>query len=101
MIRGTTPTFQLKINDETVDLTNSDNVYVTFAYMGWSLTKTGEDIDVSAQQVDVYLSQEETLSFPKGNIDVQINWTFDDGKRACTTIATVKVTKNLIERVLE
>ena len=56
MIRGTTPTFQLKINDETVDLTNSDNVYVTFAYMGWSLTKTGEDIDVSAQQVDVYLT---------------------------------------------
>lgn len=101
MISGTTPTFQLKINDESVDLTTADNVYVTFASMGWSITKTGDDIDVSANQVDVYLSQQETLAFPKGNVDVQINWTFDDGKRACTTIASVKVTKNLIERVLE
>lgn len=101
MIRGTTPTFQLKINDESVDLTTADNVYVTFAYMKWSLTKTGDDLDVYAQEVDVYLSQTETLSFPKASVDVQINWTFDNGKRACTTIASVKVTKNLIERVLE
>lgn len=101
MIRGTTPTFQLTINDESIDLTTADNVYVTFADKGWSLTKTGSDLDVTAQEVDVYLSQEETLAFPKGNIDVQINWTFDDGKRACTTIASVKVTRNLIERVLE
>lgn len=101
MIRGTTPTFELKINDETVDLTGADNVYVTFATNGWSITKTGADLDVFAQQVDVYLSQEETLAFPKGDVDVQINWTFDDGKRACTTIASVKVTRNLIERVLE
>lgn len=101
MIRGTTPTFQLTINDETVDLTSADNVYVTFADKCWSITKTGEDLDVSTNQVDVYLSQEETLSFPKGNVYVQINWTFDNGKRACTTIASVKVTKNLIERVLE
>lgn len=101
MIRGTTPTFELKINDETVDLTEADNVYVTFATNGWSITKTSADLDVFAQQVDVYLSQEETLAFPKGDVDVQINWTFDDGKRACTTIASVKVTRNLIERVLE
>lgn len=101
MIRGTTPTFELRINDESVDLTDADNVYVTFADNGWSLTKTGEDLEVSANEVDVYLSQEETLSFPKGNIDVQINWTYDDGKRACTTIAIIKVTKNLLERVLE
>lgn len=101
MIRGTTPTFQLILKDETIDLTEALNVYATFKQGSKVITKTGEDIDVSPTQVDVYMSQEETLGFRYGDIRIQLNWTYSDGSRACTKIVKKNVGKNLIERVLE
>ena len=100
MIRGTTPAFQLKIADNTVDLTEANNVYATFTQQNISITKTGADIDVSARQVDVYLSQEESLKFEVGTIEIQLNWTYADGSRAATKIVKVYITENLIGEVL-
>lgn len=100
MIRGTTPTFTLTIND-TVDLTEAANVYVTFHSRQGDLTKTGDDLEISANVVNVYLTQEETLSFVVGRCELQINWTYNDGSRACTNIVTVDVGANLINEVLE
>lgn len=96
MIRGTTPTFQLKLVGEEVDLTQANNVYATFKQEQVDITKTGEDIEVSSNQVDVYLSQAETLSFRAGTVYVQLNWTYDDGRRACSNIISINVGKNLI-----
>ncbi|MBR3164087.1 hypothetical protein IKF15_02175 [Candidatus Saccharibacteria bacterium] len=101
MIRGTTPTFQLKIDDQTVDLTEARNVYATFEQRGKKLTKTGEDIEVTAKQVDVYFSQAESLQFETGSIDIQLNWTYSNGARACTDIIRVTVGENLVPEVLE
>jgi len=100
MIRGTTPTFELKIADNTVDLTQASNVYATFTQLDRSITKTGEDIVVTARQVDVYFSQEESLAFKTGNIEVQLNWTYNGGSRAATNIVKVYITENLIGEVL-
>lgn len=100
MIRGTTPTFELKITDSTVDLTEATNVYATFAQWGKTITKTGEDIDVTAQQVDVYFSQADSLSFSSGTIEVQLNWTYTDGSRAATNIIKVVIGDNLLPEVL-
>lgn len=100
MYRGTTPTFELKINDENIDLTEADNVYVTFRTKKGKSTYTGEALEVTEQQVDVYLTQEQTLAFPTGIVEVQINWTYENGKRACTNIARIVVSENLIEEVL-
>ena len=100
MIRGTTPTFELKITDNTVDLTQATNVYATFAQWGKTITKTGEDIDVSAQQVDVYFSQADSLSFSSGTIEIQLNWTYTDGSRAATNIIKVVIDDNLLPEVL-
>lgn len=100
MIRGTTPTFELKITDVTVDLTQATNVYATFAQWGKTITKTGNDIDVTAQQVDVYFSQADSLSFSSGTIEVQINWTYTDGSRAATNIIKVVIGDNLLPEVL-
>ena len=100
MIRGTTPTFELKITDNTVDLTQATNVYATFAQWGKTITKTGEDIDVSAQQVDVYFSQADSLSFSSGTIEIQLNWTYTDGSRAATNIIKVVIGDNLLPEVL-
>ena len=101
MIKGTTPTFKLILNDETVDLTLAQNVYATFKQAKTEITKTGTDIEVSRDEVDVYFTQAETLSFQYGKIEVQLNWTYADGKRRCSTIISVDVGHNLIERVLE
>lgn len=113
MIRGTTPTFQLKIVDETLDLRLARNIYATFQQADNTLTKTGEDLVLTVteetveetttytNQVDVYLSQEESLSFKAGNIYAQMNWTYADGNRACTNIISIKVGSNLIGSVLE
>lgn len=101
MVRGTTPTFRLYLNDEYVDLTQAVNVYVSFKQKDTLITKTGEDLDITENEVDVYLSQAETLKFIKGDVEIQLNWTYLDGRRACSNIITIEVDKNLIGDVLE
>ena len=100
MVRGTTPTFRLSI-DSDIDLTEMDNVYATFQQGEYLVTKTGEDIEVLPQEVDVYFSQEETLMFNKGTVDIQLNWTFENGKRACSNIVNTYIGENLVGEVLE
>ena len=101
MIRGTTPTFKLLINDQSVDLTSASYVYATFKQLGGeTITKTGADLTVTAQEVDVYLDQAETLKFAKGVIDVQLNWVYSNDARACTSIVRIGVGENLLPRVL-
>lgn len=96
MIRGTTPTFKLLLNDEEVDLTAAANIYATFKQGTVLITKTGEDLTVTEHEVDVYLNQEESLKFKEGDVlEVQLNWTYSDGKRACSNIIRVNVGRNL------
>ena len=101
MIRGTTPTFILKISDASVDLTKVTNIYASFSQNNVKIVKTGEDLVVAPQEVDVYLTQEETLRFVAGTLNIQLNWTYQGGQRACTNIVGVNVGINLIGRVLE
>ena len=102
MIRGTTPTFKLMLNDETVDLTQAVNVYATFKQKNKEITKTGADLEISAHEVDVYLSQEETLSFISNNIvSIQLNWTYANGRRACSQVINMTIGENLLPEVLE
>lgn len=99
MVRGTTPTFELTVEGD-IDLTQMDNVYATFTQDCYKVTKTGDDLVISAKEVDVYMTQEETLKFKKGTLLIQLNWTFQNGRRACTNILKVNVSENLEEKVL-
>ena len=101
MIRGTTPTFTLTLADDTVDLTQAVNVYATFKQGAVVITKTGADLEVSEHSVDVYLDQSETLKFAPGNLQIQLNWTYAQGRRACTNIVSIGIDKNLIGSVLQ
>lgn len=98
--RGTTPTFTLAL-PETVDLTAARNVYVSFKGGSRALTKSGSDLDISPHSIDVYLDQKETLSFMQGTVDVQVNWTYANGRRAATLIKKIEMSPNLLERVVE
>ena len=98
--RGTTPTLTLTFTDATLDLTAADNVYVTFNTPFATLTKSGEDLDVAAKQIDVFLTQEETLGFPAEQIEVQANWVYSDGTRGASDVAYFEFTPQLLNSVL-
>lgn len=99
MHRGTTPTFTLTVPND-YDLTDCGNIYATFEQNQTSVTKSGEDIDVSAHSVDVYLDQSETLMFRRGALNIQLNFTFAGGQRACTEIKRINIEDNLLPEVL-
>ena len=103
MYKGTTPTFTLALPEE-VDLTQAQNIYVTFEKGKKELRKTGGSLTVTAHQIEVFLTQEETLAFPAGEVALQVNWTYVDSgvkKRAATEIVKVSVRTNLEDTVLE
>lgn len=97
---GTTPTFTLTFSG-TIDLTEAQNVYVTFVSGATRITKTGEDLTVQAKSIGVYLTQKETLSFSIGDVEIQANWTMANGSRAASEIAKYPITKQLLKKVLQ
>ena len=98
--RGTTPTITLTFSDQTLDLTTATEVYVTLEQNGEIITKTGEDLTVSAQQIELALTQKETLGFAEGNLNIQVNWTTAADQRACSNVKTIQMSKQLLEEVI-
>lgn len=72
MRRGTTPTITVTVD---ADLSALD-IYLTFQSGATTITKTGDDLDVSVSDgvttIVCTLSQEETLSFGNITADVQV-----------------------------
>lgn len=99
IIQGVTPTFTLTV-PETTDLAEATNVYATFSQSRNVITKSGSDITVRAHEVDVYLTQAETLSFAKGIVRVELNWTYNDGSRGATDKKGIEWDDNLLQEVL-
>ena len=97
----TTPTFTLTFSDNTLDLTQAENVYVTFQSYRHCLTKSGEDLTIAAKTIDVYLTQEETAKFGVGDLAIQVNWTMQGGARAASTVAHYDISEQLLKRVVE
>lgn len=100
MVQATTPTFVLTL-PETVDLSQAENIYFTLKQGSVALMKTGDDLILDGQTVSVYLTQAETLGLSVGQARLQLNWTYANGERACTNIAHVAVTENLLKEVVE
>lgn len=95
----TTPTFTLTFSEQTLDLRNAQNVYVTFLSGDYCLTKTGEDLVISEKSIGVRLSQEETGNFKKGEVKIQANWTIN-GNRVASEIAKADITDQLLAEVI-
>ena len=99
--KGTTPTFTFTFpNDSGVDLTQAAHVYVTFKGEK-TIEKSDADLTIAAKQVEVYLTQEETLTLSHGVVSIQINWTYSNGSRAASEIVQYTFSGNLAGRVLE
>lgn len=100
MVQATTPTFLLTL-PSSVDLSLIQTMLFTLEQGCVEIDKTGNDLSIDGQTVSVWLSQEETLQFKKGPAKLQLNWTYSDGKRACSKIVGVEVSPNLFAEVLE
>ena len=103
MIRGTTPTFVLNLETDTIDLTEANNVYISLETDSVEMLKQNGDegVEIQPHQISVYLTQAETLQFAeKSKIEIQVNWTYANGSRGCTDIARVSVGRNLVDKVL-
>lgn len=102
MHKGITPTITLTLPED-INLEYASNVYVTFADAAGKMTKTGDELVISANTITVTLSQEETLSFKPGAVQIQVNWTYQDGgetKRAASDVASIIFKANLEGGVL-
>ena len=99
--KGTTPTVICQFNDPDLDLTMANNVYVTFRSNLKVFTKTGDDLIVEPNRVSVFLSQADTLALQVEETKIQVDWTYDHGKRGNSTIEKLDVSDNLLKREVE
>jgi len=99
MVQATTPTFILTLPND-VDLSIANNVYFTMRQGCTRIQKDGEDLEINHNIVSVYLTQSDTLKLTKGSAQIQLNWTYDGEKRACSEIKNVPVTENLLKEVV-
>ena len=90
MRRGTTPT---NIFQTDTDLTEADVIYISYEQDGNILfEKTGDDIEVSADELRVRLTQEETLQFnTEHRVRMQIRAKFGDGTAIASQVMTASV----------
>lgn len=100
MIRYTTPTERYSLKG--IDLTNAD-VYVTYEQGCKTETFRPDsvvyDAETETSLIEVGFTQLESAGFSVGNANVQVNFVMD-GKRDATTIETVYVGRQLLEKEL-
>ena len=104
MYKGVTPTYTFKA-PQTLDMTLATKVWVTFSTPDEReiFTKSGDDLTVTQHQVEVYLSQADTLRMPTGRVKIQLNWTYVEGtkvKRGASNKFFINAETNLKNEVL-
>ena len=99
MRRGTTPTLTCTI--DWIDLTDC-HVYATLRQGGYELdieNPTTETTETGCK-VTITLTQEQTLKFKAGAVEVQLRWITLDGTALATDIQIVEVYKILKQGVI-
>ena len=100
MYKGTTPTIIFDFPND-FDVTQASKVLVTISAKGQTLfNKSNDNLAIEEHKVSLYLTQEETLSIPVGEVSCQINLLYADGSRVATNITKVDWSKNLYDEVM-
>ena len=98
MRQGTTPTIVINVNN--IDVNTLKSIYVTFEQTGFILTKNKDDIDIIDDQIQIRLSQEETLQFERGKCNVQLRAITNDGNEIASTIVSTNIYRILDKEVI-
>ena len=90
MRRGSTSATTLTVPDS-LDLTAAKAIYVTFAQGSKLLTKKSGDpgLEIEAHVCRVRMTQQETLDFSVGLVEIQLRWLMPDGTADATEVAKV------------
>lgn len=85
MRRGTTPTHTFETD---IDLTDAEVIYITYKQDGKiALEKTRDDLTITAESLQVKLTQEETLAFSMSRpVEMQIRARFPDGSAIASQV---------------
>ena len=107
IIRGTTPTLTFHVKDETLDLSTLAALWITFKSKAGNpkqieKTFTLEDVNVDAENhnIEVYMSQEDTLELMNASMECQIRARFDDDKAYASTIEDLPIGRILKDGVI-
>ena len=93
MVRGTTPTIKYKIG---LDTSTIVECVISFKQANIELfQKTYDEVEFSANDVSVTLTQEETLGFKAGKLFTQIKVKTQEGKVYASPIIEMKVCESL------
>lgn len=96
--RGTTP---INTFDVDVDLREA-TVYVSYAQRGALIVdKTNDNLSITENQIIVTLSQEDTLKFKPGEVDIQIRYVKANGIADASNIIKTTVDQILKNGVIE
>lgn len=97
--RGTTPLNTFEVD---VDLTGAEVIYITYKQNGQTvIEKTKDDCTITATQIEVELTQEETLAFILGKtVEVQIRARYSSGNAIASNIIKVTAEEILKEGVI-
>jgi len=97
MRRGSTP---VNVFDVDIDLTGA-TIFITYRQNGVNIIeKTGQDIAVTSKDLTVSLSQEETLIFTEGVVEIQIRYVFPNGQADASNIMRVSAERILKDGVI-
>lgn len=103
MIQFTTPAVTLTVSG--VNWDGTERVWVSIRQQvggieeGIDVTDAAVDVSGDAPVVSFRLTQEQTADLSLGTALLQVNWVTEDGDRGATDIATIKVTRNLLDEV--
>ena len=99
MIRGTTPILTFKINTE-LDLSQIEKAEVTFKSENGMKERTWDETELSIDPVEnkiqIQLTQEDTLYFSTGMIDIQLRVRMDNDM-----VYASKIVSSTLDRILK
>ncbi len=100
MIRGTTPTVYIPVVG--LDIETLETIYLTFKQNRKMITKRENEVtkDIENKRLVLYFSQEETLQFDDGYIEVQLRGTAA-GQKIASGIVKTTMGAILYEGVIE
>lgn len=100
--RGTTPTIILKIKNDDFDMTAIEICHVTIVNESGRNKKVYDNptIDVVNKTISIELSQQDTLNYETGNIQLQTKIKLDSGRVIASRIITTSMNKILEEQIL-
>ena len=107
IIRGTTPTLTFHVKDETINLNDFEVMYVTFqTKLGVPNPRTKEysiedlTLDAENNNIEVYMTQEDTLTFVNPNAECQIRARMYNDRTYASNIKDLSIGRILKEGVI-